>query len=179
MTRLVVFAHEARDVTFDEDAEASNQAPGHATDPKEGGDGSTSRVKPDGKGAGGSDSKRRDGGETATAIELSTEEDERIADLFERDLGIDPDDEDLEGEPTTGTTSGGKQPGGEGASGGDLEGRTGDDTRIGGTGPGGDKARPDGQGKGSETGGRGGSEAGGKDGQKGGVWWAVARRVHA
>jgi hypothetical protein len=171
-TKIVVFAHEAGDVTFDEEAEESDHAPGHATDQKEGGDGSTSRVDPDGKGARGNDREGRDGGETETeaetAIELGTEEDERIADLFERDLGIDPEGEDLEGEPTTGATSGGKKPDGVGASGGDLEGRAGDDTRIGGAGPGGDKARPDGQGKGSEGGGKDGSEAGGKDGQKGG-----------
>jgi hypothetical protein len=102
-----------------------------------------------------------------TEIELGTEADDRIADAFERELDIEPD-EDLEGETTTGVTSGGKEPGGEGAPGGDLDGRTGDDTRTGGTGPGGGQARPNGHGKGSEAGGKGGSEGGSKDGQEGG-----------
>ena len=174
-TKIVVFAYAAGDVTLDADAEASDQAPGHARDPKQGGDGSTARVNPDGKGAGGGDGSKQGGDgrgaetEAEVEAELSTEEDDRIADEFERDLGIDPDSADPEGEPTTGATSGGKKPGGEGASGGDLDGRTGDDTRIGGTGPGGDKARVDGQGKGSATGGKGGSEAGSKDGQEGGA----------
>jgi hypothetical protein len=141
--RIVVHAYAASDVTFDEDAKESDKAPGHARDPDEGGDGSPTRVKPDG-------------------------EDERLADAFERDLDIDPDAEDLQDEATTGATSGGKQPGGEGTPGGDPEGRAGDDTRTGGTGPGGDKARPDGQGQGSLAGGKDGSAGGAKDGQTGG-----------
>jgi hypothetical protein len=94
-----------------------------------------------------------DGNETEeeTETELGTEEGERIADMFERDLDIDPNDEDLEDETTTGAKRGGTKPGGEGTAGGDPDGRTGDDTRTGGTGPGGDKARPDGHGKGSEA----------------------------
>jgi hypothetical protein len=174
-TKIVVFAYAAGDVTLDADAEESDQAPGHARDPKQGGDGSTARVAPDGKGAGGGDGSKQGGDdrgaetEAEVEAELGADEDERLADEFERDLGIDPDDEDLDDETTTGATTGGKKPGGEGARGGDLEGRTGDDTRIGGTGPGGDQARADGQGKGSETGGKGGSEAGSKDGQEGGA----------
>lgn len=191
--KIVLYAHAVDDVTFDEDARESDKAPGHARDPKEGGDGSTTRVNPDARGADGGDRKSRDGGaqgagkhegkedggkqggdgrdtETAEEIEseLGTEENERIADAFERDLDIEPGDEDLEDETTTGATSGAKQPGGEGTPGGDPAGRTGDDTRTGGTGPGGDKARPDGHGKGSEAGGKDGSEGGSKDGQEGG-----------
>ena len=120
----------------------------------------------DGEGAAGGDSKSRDGGEQGAGNQ--EEEDERIADVFERALDIDPDDEDLE-EGTTGATSGGKKPGGAGAAGGDLDGRTGDDTRTDGTGPGGEKARPDGQGTGSDVGGKDGSESGSKDGQQGGA----------
>jgi hypothetical protein len=102
--------------------------------------------------------------------------DDKLADAFERELGIAPDGDprDGEDETTTGATSDGHEPdgddtpGGEGTPGGDLDGRTGDDTRIGGTGPGGDKARPDGRGNGSEAGGTDGSEGGSRDGQKGG-----------
>jgi A nuclease of the HNH/ENDO VII superfamily with conserved WHH len=137
--KIVVHAYAASAVTFDEDAKESDKAPGHARDPQEGGEGST-----------------KEG-----------EQDERMADEFERDLDIDPDGEDLEDDAATGAP-GGKQPGGEGAPGGDPDGRTGDDTRMGGTGPGGDQARPDGQGKGSEAGGKDGSERGSKDGQQGG-----------
>jgi hypothetical protein len=188
---IVVYAYAASDVTLDEDAKESDKAPGHARDPKEGGDGSTTRVNPDGRGADGGDSKSRDSGEqgagkqegkeddskqggdgndteTDEETELGTEEDERIADAFERDLDIDPDGEDLDDEATTGAPGGGKEPGGEGTSGGDPDGRAGADTRTGGTGPGGDKARADGHGKGSEAGGKDGSEGGSKDGQQGG-----------
>jgi A nuclease of the HNH/ENDO VII superfamily with conserved WHH len=179
--KIVVYAHAVGDVTFDEDASESDQAPGHAKDPKEGEDGSTTRVKPDGKGAEGGDSKSRPGGDSK-GVEggdrmsrdggeqgASEQEDERIADEFERDLDIDPEAENLEDEAATGATSGGNTPGGEGSPGGEPDGRTGDDTRTGGTGPGGDQARPDGDGKGSDAGGKDGSEGGSKDGQQGGA----------
>jgi A nuclease of the HNH/ENDO VII superfamily with conserved WHH len=158
--QIVVYAHAASDVTFDEDAKESDKAPGHARDPM--GEGTEDGSK---RGSDGNDT------ETEEKTETGTEEDERVADVFERDLDIDidPNDEDLEGEPTTGATSGGKKSDGEGTPGGDLDGRTGDDTRTGGTGPGGDKARPDGQGEGSEAGGKEGSEGGSKDGQQGGA----------
>jgi A nuclease of the HNH/ENDO VII superfamily with conserved WHH len=185
--KIIVYAYAVEDVTLDEDARESDKAPGHARDPKEGGDGSTTRVNPDGKEAGGDDKSRGggergagnqggkqdgsrrggDGNDTETEEEtaLGTEEDERIADVFERDLDIDPNDEALEDEPTTGATSGGQTPGGEGS----PDGRTGDDTRMGGTGPGGDQARPDGDGKGSDAAGKDGTEGGSKDGQQGGA----------
>jgi hypothetical protein len=106
--------------------------------------------------------------EAATEAELGTEVDDRIADAFERDLGIDPDEE-LEDDPTPEAVSDGPKPVGEGPPGRDVDGRTGDDTRLGGSGPGGGRARPDGQGKGSDTSSKDGSEGGSKDGQHGGV----------
>jgi hypothetical protein len=199
--KIVVYANAVEDVTLDENAQKSDQAPGHAKDLQDGGDNSTTRVNPDGKGAGGDDGKRSDGraqgtdkqegkeggkhdgvgdqegkqgsdglateAEAETEAGLGTEADDRIADMFERDLDIDPD-EDLADELTVGATNVGQKPGGEDLPDGDVDGRTGNDTRVGGTGPGGDRARADGRGEGPETGGKDGSEGGSKDGQQGG-----------
>ena len=199
---IVVYAYAVEDVTIDDDAEASDKAPGHARDPQQDRLGSTARVAPASKEAGGDLSTQdRDGGargigkqegqqggkhdgagnqasqqggdgfdtetEEATEAVLGAEAGDRIADAFERDLGIDPGEE-LEGESSTGAASGGEKLGGQSAPGGGVDGRSGDDTRTDGTGPGGDRARPDGQGKG---GGRNedGSEGGSIDGQQGGT----------
>jgi hypothetical protein len=213
---IVVYAYAGDDVTVDDDAEASDKAPGHARDPQQGRDGSTTRVAPSSKEAGGDlRTQDRDGGargigeqgsqqggkhdgaglqespqsnkhdgagnqegqhskggldtdtEEVTEAALGAEADDRIADAFERDLGIDPGD-DFESEPIADAASGGKTPGGEGTPGGASEGRTGDDTRTGGTGPGGNRARPDGQGKGGGSR-KDGSEGGAIDGQQGGA----------
>ncbi len=183
--RIVVHAQALDDVTIDSDVEPDARAPGHARDQEDAGDGSTTRINPRGEGSGTGDaeqqrgrdsraggdrgrSPRRDhGGEGATALEPDQDlgpsaADEKLADDFERELGLDLDDDDAD-------RDGGEARGGEGEAGGEQTGRTGDDTRRGGTGPGGKEAKSDGKGKGSEDDrGTVGSEGGSREGQRGG-----------
>jgi hypothetical protein len=103
------------------------------------------------------------------AVDADAEADEKLADDFERELGLEPGADLPDGDDSP-DRPGGEPLGGRGEAGGERDARTGPDTRTGGTGPGGEAARPEGKGKGSEDGHTaGGSEAGSRDGQQGGA----------
>jgi len=185
--KIVIYATALDAVTSDDQAEQDEHAPGHATDKKAAGDGSTRSVKPaDHRPGADKVAQGRDQDEVGVPggtgdLEQSLHDDasrddgfgpsdagEKLADDFEQELGLDPVGEDGEdGERVEGgqdvappgTPSGGAKP---------DRGRTGADTRIGGTGPGGERARADGDGTGSGDGGRGGSAGGSRDGTQGG-----------
>ena len=161
---VVVYARSAGEVLIDQEAEKDEHAPG-TVDKEDAGSGGSGKVGTDADGT----AKARgqeggvDGG-TGNSLGPSEKEMEDVAD-FEKSIGITGEGDD---EHTTGDTSGGNKPGGQGKQGGDPEGRTGEDTSLSGQGPGGEKAKYDGDGKGSEDGGTGGSEGGSKDGKDGG-----------
>jgi hypothetical protein len=179
--KIVVYAQAADDVTIDPHAEVDAKAPGHAREKQAAGDGSTTRIEPAGNGseAGeahdrrpreprgdvGAPESRGEDGEVARGLQHDEAlgpdaADAKLADAFERELGIyvgaaDPD--------------GAGEHGGQGEAGGARDGRRGTDTRPGGTGPGGEQARSSGKGRGSEDGrSLGGSEGGSRDGRQGG-----------
>jgi len=189
--KMIIYAQSLGGVTLEEEADEDTHAPGHV-DKEDAGDGSSDDYNPNkGHGTGGkhSDSSHGDAGAkgsndgkaggkqgndghdgTPDGDDFdfgSSAEDEKLADEFERALGIDH--EESEDATTTGNTHGGKKEGGEGEAGGDPDGRTGEDTRKGGTGTGGPKAKPDGKEEGIEDAhGNEGSKDGSKDGAKGG-----------
>lgn len=146
--KIVIHASALDAVTNDEGAEQDAHAPGHATDRTAAADGSTPSVKPADKspGTGKQEPSPHDDGSHDGDLGPS-DVDEKIADDFEHELGLDSSGEDGEDDEASGTVGGKDNP---------AKGRTGPDTRIGGTGPGGERARPDGDGKGAEDGGRGG-----------------------
>lgn len=133
---IVIYASALDAVANDKDAEPDAHAPGH---------------EKGSEGEGGGGDHHGDTGDL----------DAKLADDFERQLGLDPGtrDDDDDDAPAS-AVSGGAVPG---------RGRTGPDTRAGGTGPGGEHARPDGDREGSADGGRGGSADGSRDGAKGGA----------
>ncbi|HLL23345.1 MAG TPA: HNH endonuclease [Kofleriaceae bacterium] len=173
--QIVFYARSPKDVALDKDAVPDHHAPG-SVDQEDAGDGSSNELKREHKadavdGAATSDAGMHE--DPGKGVGKPSDADERLADEFERELGIDsspadtdhsgPEDRD-QGSPEG--TSGGKKPGGKGVEGGAADGRSGDDTRLGGAGPGGAKARRYGDGRGSPDGGTGGSKDGSKDGQK-------------
>jgi hypothetical protein len=187
--RIVLYANEHGAVTIDDDAAKDERAPGHAIDPQDAGDGSTSTVTPRGKdlspahvqrGSGSAVHPAGDTGGTGhPAGDLGgtgehvgdlgpSEKDEKLADAFEAELGLGPGDEIAKDGTTAGLARAETQGGGEGSPGADPDRRTGPDPRVGGTGPGGARARPGGRGAGSDGGGKDGSEQGSRDGEKGG-----------
>jgi A nuclease of the HNH/ENDO VII superfamily with conserved WHH len=180
--RIVIYASALDAVTEAKDAAPDEHAPGHATDRRDAGDGSSSAAPHAEAGAGhGRDARSPRGpGHSAVGAPEGTgelgqaphadaadvaddhdagdlgpsEADEKLADDFERQLDIVSDGDDSD------DSDDGTEP---------VQGRAGDDTRIGGTGPGGERARPDGDGEGSEDGGRGGTQEGSRDGEQGGA----------
>jgi hypothetical protein len=190
--RIIVYATALDAVTNDEEAQQDEHAPGHATGKQGAGDGPPPSVKPadqrpgagetardrnhgDGGtpggtgGAGGvGDHEQPSHGDAAQGDAIGpSDADEKLADDFERELGLAPIGED--GEASEASEDG--APGSAGSTGratSPVRGRAGEDTRLGGTGPGGERARSDGDGKGSDDGGRGGSEAGSRDGAEDG-----------
>jgi hypothetical protein len=181
--RIVVYATALDAVTNDQAAEQDEHAPGHATDKRYAGDGSPGSSKPADRSPGNDHGARDRGrshgdggtpdgtgatddtggtGEHAQAAHGDrshdgdlgpSDADEKLADDFERELGLDSIDADGEDSAPGSTGSGTSL----------ARGRAGEDTRIGGTGPGGERARSDGDGKGSNDGGRGGSAEGSRD----------------
>jgi hypothetical protein len=113
--RIAVPAQALDDVTIEADAEADAKAPGHVREHEDAGDGSTTRINPGGQGPGtgegaqhggesrtggdrGSSPRRDDGEQGATALEPDQDlgpsaADEQLADDFERELGLDLDDD--------------------------------------------------------------------------------------
>jgi hypothetical protein len=183
--RIVMYAVALDAVTVDKRAAPDDHTPGHATDERDAGDGSSSSAGrspgtdarnntndtrvPD-HGAVGAPEGEAEHAQTDVSHDDDlgpSDADEKLADEFERQLGLAPNLDDVEDE--TSATPGGSASRGKGDVDGEHHGRTGDDTRIGGTGPGGERVRPDGDGKGSEDGGQGGSEEGSRDGDKSGA----------
>jgi A nuclease of the HNH/ENDO VII superfamily with conserved WHH len=171
--RIVIFAAALDAVSDAEEAAPDDHEPGHGTDARAGGDGPSSAPH---VGAGqGQDDRGRHGpghsavgapeGELGGTGELAagdlgpSEADEKLADDFERALGIGPPSEDGAEVQAPGATNGTSS----------TQGRTGPDTRDGGTGPGGARARLGGDGEGSEDGGQGGTQDGSRDGGKDGA----------
>jgi A nuclease of the HNH/ENDO VII superfamily with conserved WHH len=171
--RIIIYAAALDAVTESKDAAPDEHAPGHAAD---GGGGGASRSTHASAGTEHSHEARspRDPGHGAVGAPDGTGEleqaprtdsagdsddgdlapsaaDEKLADDFEREIGVVSGGEDSDD---------GTDP---------AQGRAGEDTRLGGTGPGGTRARPDGDGGGSEDGGRGGTQDGSRDGDERGA----------
>jgi DNase/tRNase domain of colicin-like bacteriocin len=172
--RIVIYAAALDAVTDAKDAAADDHAPGRATDAEQAGSDVSSRSAQHSSAKHSQDAHAlRDPGPSAVGTPGGTgdlgasddgglgpsEADEKLADDFEREIGIGPPGEDGDDVQAPGSTNGTSQ----------TQGRTGPDTRLGGTGPGGDRARLGGDGKGSEDGGRGGTEEGSRDGGKDGA----------
>jgi DNase/tRNase domain of colicin-like bacteriocin len=166
--RIVVYATALDAVSDAEESTADDHAPGHGTDERAGGegaDGPRARVAldpdhgavgaPDGQGELGQEP--RDAGDAWTLG--PSEADERLADDFERALGIGPgQDGDVQ---APGSSSGTGQ--------GLASGGAGEVTFESGDGPGGARARAGGDAEGSTDGGQGGTKEGSRDGGEGGA----------
>jgi A nuclease of the HNH/ENDO VII superfamily with conserved WHH len=180
--RIVIYASALDAVTEAKDVAPDEHAPGHATEARDAGDGSSRSVPHAGAAAGAGAVHGREArgprgpghgaveategtGEPGQAPHADAAEvagDHAVGDLgpSEADEKLADDFEREFGIVSAGDDSDdGTEP---------VQGRAGDDTRIGGTGPGGDRARPDGDGEGSEDGGRRGTQDGSRDGAESG-----------
>ena len=175
-TSVDVFAQAAEAVTVRKDARKDNHAPGHATEERDAGDGSTSepgRVHTHGSEhdvagteAAGSDHASPTSASGDGAKKHGAGSDEHAAPTNDAedidDASPDPAEEQLLDEierelaashsPEGEGEGDADAAGGHGKRGGDPAGRTGSDTTIGGGGPGGEHAHVDGDGEGSVTG---------------------------
>ncbi|HWO19688.1 MAG TPA: HNH endonuclease [Kofleriaceae bacterium] len=186
--RIVIYATALDAVTDAKDAAPDSHAPGHATDARAAGDGSSSAapaVRGNDQAGWNANRRHRDHGAVGAPTDADEhgvaprDESSHDGDDLDGDLGpVDADerlDDDIERHLVELSAELERQiaedaehwasatPDGE------HHGRTGDDTRIGGTGPGGERARPDGDGDGSEDGGRGGTQDGSRDGAEHGA----------